>query len=266
MNGLEPLLGGASGTTHQAMLHHAPPPSDHVPALYAQAQRLYRFGYLPCRPGLSASRNGRLRLTCTWPGPTPPHLRAVPAAVQVRGAFIAWRHATRFGLALQSGGTPYRYTWVSVNKDNPAERMTIWRFDRASGTWRAILRSAVNSGTQHTTPDGSWPIYWRLRTTRMRGTTPSGRHYDLPSVPWVNYYQGNDAIHGFAREFYGFPQSAGCVEMPLPAARQAFALLHVGTVVSVSGRWHWRAGYTPLSRSDTIVASARTPSPGSAGG
>ena len=48
----------------------------------------------------------------------------------------------------------------------------------------------------------------------MEGTNPDGSHYNDVGVPWVNYFSGGDAIHGFVRPGYGWPQSLGCVEVP----------------------------------------------------
>ncbi len=50
---------------------------------------------------------------------------------------------------------------------------------------------------------------------------------------WVNYFDGGVAIHGFVRASYGFPQSLGCVELPLSEAAAAWTWIHYGTVVTV---------------------------------
>ena len=52
----------------------------------------------------------------------------------------------------------------------------------------------------------------------MSGTNPDGSHYVDPGIPWVSYFNGGDALHGFVRGSYGFPQSDGCVEMPVANA------------------------------------------------
>ncbi len=52
----------------------------------------------------------------------------------------------------------------------------------------------------------------------MTGTDPDGVHYVAPDVPWVNYFNGGDAVHGYPRASYGFPQSNGCVELPIETA------------------------------------------------
>lgn len=228
-------------------------------SVYAQARRLHRLGYLPCRPGFGMNRQGYLDLTCRWPGKIPVKLRAVPARVLIRGAFIAWKHDTALGFAGADHHAPFPYFWVDVSKANPTETMTVWRLDAHRWTWRVELKSAVNTGVDHATRDGSWPIFWRLKTARMRGVTPTGLHYNVPSVPWVNYFHRNDAIHGYIRADYGFPQSAGCVELPVPAAKKVFSLLHDGTIVTVSGRWRWQAGYAPDRRAGRRDFTAKMP-------
>ena len=35
----------------------------------------------------------------------------------------------------------------------------------------------------------------------------------------MNYFNGGDAVHGYPRASYGFPQSNGCVELPIETAK-----------------------------------------------
>ncbi len=53
----------------------------------------------------------------------------------------------------------------------------------------------------------------------MVGTDPDGYHYDVTGVPWVAYFNGGDAVHGYWRYGYGYPQSNGCVELPVDNAQ-----------------------------------------------
>jgi len=78
-------------------------------------------------------------------------------------------------------------------------------------------------------------IYLRFRKTEMKGTFPGTHiHYDDPDVPWVNYFHGGEAIHGFPRRHYGYPQSAGCVELPIHKAKELYPILYKYAVVTVS--------------------------------
>lgn len=81
---------------------------------------------------------------------------------------------------------------------------------------------------------GTYPVYARYTVTTMSGTNPDGSHYVDPGIPWVSYFNGGDALHGFVRGSYGFPQSDGCVEMPPANAAVVFPLTPLGTLVTVA--------------------------------
>ncbi len=68
----------------------------------------------------------------------------------------------------------------------------------------------------------------------MRGTNPDGSKYSDPGIPWVSYFNGGDALHGFVRGGYGYPQSDGCVEMPPANAAVVYPLPPIGTLVTVA--------------------------------
>ena len=66
------------------------------------------------------------------------------------------------------------------------------------------------------------------------GTNTNGSHYSDPGIPWVSYFHGGDALHGFLRSQYGYPQSLGCVELPESTAKTAYEYLSYGSLVTVS--------------------------------
>ena len=68
----------------------------------------------------------------------------------------------------------------------------------------------------------------------MSGEDPDGTHTTSPDVPWVNYFNGGDAVHGYPRASYGFPQSNGCVELPIETSRYVFGRLAIGDIVWVT--------------------------------
>ena len=122
---------------------------------------------------------------------------------------------------------PQPYTWVNVSESLP-ETLVLYRGHRA------VLSTPVNTGVPGAeTEQGIFPIYSRLVSTTMTGTDPDGVHYVAPDVPWVNYFNGGDAVHGYPRASYGFPQSNGCVELPLETARTVFGMLAIGDIVVV---------------------------------
>ncbi len=126
-------------------------------------------------------------------------------------------------------GDPAPYTFVTVSEASP-ETLEVHR-----GT-RVVLSTPANTGVAGAETElGTFPIYARYVLTTMSGTNPDGSHYEDPGVPWVNYFNGGDAVHGFPRASYGFPQSNGCVELPIGTAAQVYPLLAIGDLVIVSG-------------------------------
>jgi hypothetical protein len=67
----------------------------------------------------------------------------------------------------------------------------------------------------------------------MSGMNPNGSHYSDPGIPWISYFNGGDALHGFIRYSYGYPQSLGCVEMPFASAATVWPHTPIGTLVTV---------------------------------
>jgi peptidoglycan hydrolase-like protein with peptidoglycan-binding domain len=121
------------------------------------------------------------------------------------------------------------YTWVSVSESLP-ETLEVHRGNRV------VFTTPVNTGVPGAeTEQGVFPIYARYVSTTMAGEDVDGTKYDVPDVPWVNYFNGGDAVHGYPRESYGFPQSNGCVELPIEAAHTVFGMLAIGDIVEVKG-------------------------------
>jgi len=119
------------------------------------------------------------------------------------------------------------YTYVMVKKNAP-EQLQLW----SNGA--VVYTSLANTGIAAApTPNGTWPVYLRYASQTMEGTSPSGEHYSDAGVPWVSYFYGGDAIHGFTRAAYGYPQSLGCVELPPERAAVVFHDIDYGTLVTV---------------------------------
>jgi peptidoglycan hydrolase-like protein with peptidoglycan-binding domain len=124
---------------------------------------------------------------------------------------------------------PVPYTFVTVSESSP-ETLEVHRGSRVA------ISTPANTGVAGAETElGTFPIYARYVSTTMTGTNPDGSHYEDPGVPWVNYFNGGDAVHGFPRASYGFPQSNGCVELPIGTAAQVYPLLAIGDLVIVSG-------------------------------
>jgi peptidoglycan hydrolase-like protein with peptidoglycan-binding domain len=130
--------------------------------------------------------------------------------------------------AAAAGATdPAPYNYVYVSKAMP-ERATVYS-DGAE-----VYSTEANTGVAAApTASGTFPVYLRYKVTTMTGTNPDGSKYSDPGIPWVSYFNGGDALHGFIRGSYGFPQSDGCVEMPPANAAVVFPLTPIGTLVTV---------------------------------
>ena len=137
-----------------------------------------------------------------------------------------WRALINAVIAGHPSG--FGYTFVSVSEGSP-ETLNLWH----SG--KTVLSTPVNTGIPEApTATGTYPVFEHLTVTTMSGTNPDGSTYSDPGIPWVSYFNGGDALHGFIRSSYGFPQSLGCVEMPYATAGAVFPYTPVGTLVNVT--------------------------------
>jgi hypothetical protein len=123
---------------------------------------------------------------------------------------------------------PVPYDYLMVSEALP-EELVVWQ------NGRDVYKSFANTGVPGaTTATGTWPVYSRFSSTTMQGTDPDGYHYDVTGVPWVAYFNGGDAVHGYWRYSYGYPQSNGCVELPVENAQVVWGMDPVGTLVTVT--------------------------------
>ena len=130
-------------------------------------------------------------------------------------ALVAGKHST-------SG-----YTLADV--DENSQTLNLWH------DGKVVITTPVNTGAAGTpTSQGIFTVKEHLVTTTMSGTNPDGSHYSDPDIPYVSYFNGGDALHGFTRAEYGSPQSLGCVEMPIATAGRVFPYTPVGTLVHVA--------------------------------
>jgi len=246
----------------QAPLPHGRSQAIHVPcpSTTGLQRTLARLGYLPYTlhsPGATTASSSPASLRDAakqaFAPPSAGRLRArfsnapVLATGQMdqvtTGALMAFQAdhnlnpdgsagATTWAKLLEAGASGSRsskpYTWVTVSKEG-TETLQVHR------NGHVVLSSPANTGVSGAeTPSGAFPIFERFTSTTMTGTNPDGSQYSDPGVPWVNYFTGGDAVHGFDRGSYGSPQSNGCVELPPAMAAKVYPLLTVGTLVVVS--------------------------------
>jgi peptidoglycan hydrolase-like protein with peptidoglycan-binding domain len=223
-------------------------------------QLLSQLGYLPLtwsanlgqaiRPGsaqaqLSAAYQppeGRFTWISGYPSSLPSFWRQGAANLIDTGAIMAfesdqglpldgvagravWTDLLRAAAAQQDD--PNGYTYAIASKVLP-ETLTIWH------DGHEVFSSPANTGIPiDPTADGTFPVYLRYRFQVMQGTNPDGSHYADP-VQFVSYFRAGEAVHYFPRYSYGWPQSLGCVELPLAAAAQAWPYLTYGSLVTVT--------------------------------
>jgi peptidoglycan hydrolase-like protein with peptidoglycan-binding domain len=136
-----------------------------------------------------------------------------------------WR--SLIAAASSDRASSFGYTFVSVSE--ASQSLNLWH------NGRTVLTTPVNTGIASApTATGTYPVFEHIASGTMSGTNPDGSHYSDAGVPWISYFNGGDALHGFYRAQYGFPQSLGCVEMPVSMAGRVWPYTPVGTLVRVA--------------------------------
>jgi ubiquinone/menaquinone biosynthesis C-methylase UbiE len=114
---------------------------------------------------------------------------------------VTWLDKAIFGTDIravaqrQVSSAPYDY--ISVTISSP-ETLYVWQ------DGKVIYQSLTNTGiAQAPTAPGTYAVYLRYISATMSGYNPSGSYYDDPGVPYVAYFNGGDAVHGFLRAQYG---------------------------------------------------------------
>ncbi len=132
------------------------------------------------------------------------------------------------GAVLRGHKSSFGYTFVSVSEGSPETEST-WH------NGKTVVSGLVNTGIPEApTAQGLFAVFEHAPSVTMSGTNPDGSHYSDPGVPYDSYFNGGDALHGFIRGSYGFPQSLGCVEMPYSEAASVYPYTPVGTLVNVT--------------------------------
>ncbi|MGA2928204.1 MAG: L,D-transpeptidase family protein [Solirubrobacteraceae bacterium] len=122
----------------------------------------------------------------------------------------------------------FGYTIAMVSESEP-ETIHVWH------NGNIVATNLVNTGIPGAaTALGTYPVFEHLPVGTMSGTNPDGSHYSDPGIPWISYFNGGDALHGFIRGSYGFPQSLGCVEMSYADAGNVYPYTPIGTLVNVA--------------------------------
>jgi L,D-transpeptidase-like protein len=252
---------GSAGTTGPASTTNAASTASWtVPngSLLRAQQLLATLGYLPLRfqqagPVVAMTAAAQESAAVSPPrgsfswryGNTPSSLRGLWAPgsenVVMKGALMAFEQAHELttdgiagpsvwheliGAAIAGRQASGGYTYVSVSEGS--QSLDLWH----DGS--TVLTTPVNTGIASApTALGTFPVYEHIASGTMSGTNPDGTQYKDPGVPWISYFNGGDALHGFNRAQYGFPQSLGCVEMPVGTAGRVWPYTPIGTLVHI---------------------------------
>ena len=215
--------GLAGKTRYVSAIHHEPRNLDLISLKPLSGVFAWRYRHIP-RPLAVLWRRGRY-------------------TTLIRGAVMAFESDH----ALADDGVVGRQVWTALLKATGRHLFSRRAYDyievstaipetlRVWQNGRVVLASPTNTGVaQRPTAYGTFPVYARYLSTTMSGTNVDGSHYDDPGVPYVAYFNGGDAVHGFLRASYGWPQSLGCVELPYATAAVVFRYDPIGTLVAVS--------------------------------
>ena len=187
------------------------------------------------------------------PGTFSPRFSALPKVVGTlwhpsqftvitRGAVMNFEYQH----AMTTDGIASADVWSALLRDAAAHKGNThnWNYVVVNQTRPETLKLFVNGHLQYTTlvntgasgvetAVGTYPVYLRFSSTTMSGTNPDGSHYHDTGIPWVSYFNGGDALHGYIRASYGWPQSLGCVEMPFANAGAVWPYTPIGTLVTI---------------------------------
>jgi L,D-transpeptidase catalytic domain len=249
------LVGGQQGASGTVGTWSVPPGSTS-----RLQQLLALLGYLPLNfnysgGGVALTPSSQVQAAVNPPagtfgwrwGNVPGALRSMwkpgTAGTMTKGALMAFendRNMTADGVpgpdvwralmrAVISGKrSTFGYTFVTVSEGSPETEST-WH----NGS--VVVSGLVNTGIpERPTALGVYPVFEHAPSVTMSGTNPDGSHYSDPGVPYVSYFNGGDALHGFVRGSYGSAQSLGCVEMPYDEASHVYRYTPIGTLVNVT--------------------------------
>ena len=107
--------------------------------------------------------------------------------------------------------------WIEVSLKE--QMLYAWEGDRLAN------RFPVSSGVEdNPTVTGLFRIWARTVSQTMDGgDRASGGYYNLPNVPWVQYFYHGYAIHGaYWHNNFGTPMSHGCVNLAIEDAEWLF--------------------------------------------
>lgn len=157
------------------------------------------------------------------PAPKSPYLWTTGAAVQAHKDMVAV-----FG---RSALEPGQYLWVNSIPGDGETRIIIDRLIQMAYIYRGdrlIGISTVSTAKEgHITPLGQWSILEKRPFYRSK-------KYDNAPMPWMERIdQYGIALHGGGTP--GYPESHGCIHLPVKFAQKLYGLTKIGTKVVIEG-------------------------------
>lgn len=107
--------------------------------------------------------------------------------------------------------------WIDI--DLSSQRLRAYEGDRV------VYDFPISSGLPWMpTITGEFPIWAKVRIQRMRGgSLDDGSFYDLPNVPYVQYFYKGYGLHGaYWHNDFGKPRSHGCVNLRIADAEKLY--------------------------------------------
>ncbi len=149
-------------------------------------------------------------------------------AIKLNGGMIP---APKNGSALEYT-TALWPKWIDVN-------LTTQRLTAYEGNTQFLTYLTTSGKPGNETPTGTFEIFHKVKSERMRGDIGLPTQYDIKNVPWTMYFAGGGyAIHGAPwRSVYGpgtqLDGSHGCVNSPVDQVATLYQWAPLGTTVVV---------------------------------
>ncbi len=104
-------------------------------------------------------------------------------------------------------------TWIDVSLRD----QTLVAYEGSRAVYATLVSTGVkgeeDAEDSLETPTGLYRVHTKHVTTTMSGNAPDDP-YSMGHVPWVQYFEGNYALHGaYWHDSFGRPKSHGCVNL-----------------------------------------------------
>lgn len=128
--------------------------------------------------------------------------------------------------------TPFETTELfrRIEVDLSEQRVYLFENEKAVQSW------SVSTGLDaNPTTEGRFKVFAKVRIQDMGNPdTTKPPYFFTPDVPYVSYFNGDQALHGtWWHNNFGQQMSHGCVNMPIPAAKFVYEWAPIGLEVWV---------------------------------